>query len=207
MSTNIKHVGVLSNTGKKVVVVFRELPDDPSNCLVVDVDALPDWMHDDIINAVEEPGAQGTANFYEYAERKYMADGTNMLQTLHSSGRLNKQPTNNVKMTPNNSDSVGLTELNNLVRENNANAPVVTEPLGDSPARKDTTIRNVVEDISQNPPGTREGLDDTAIAKSLLAQAKGFEVEAKNLKAQAYEMVPGLKPGPKKPVAKVKAEA
>ena len=207
MSTNIKHVGVLSNTGKKVVVVFRELPDDPSNCLVVDVDALPDWMHDDIINAVEEPGAQNTANFYEYAERKYMADGTNMLQTLHTSGRLNKQPTNNVKMTPNNSDSVGLTELNNLVRENNANAPVVTEPLGDSPARKDTTIRNVVEDIAQGPAGTNEGLDDTAIAKSLLAQAKGFEVEAKNLKAQAYEMVPGLKPGPKKPAAKVKAEA
>ena len=207
MSMNTKHVGVLSNTGKKVVVVFRELPDDPSNCLVVDVDALPDWMHDDIINAVEEPGAQNTANFYEYAERKYMADGTNMLQTLHSTGRLMKQPTDNVKMTPNNSDSVGLTELNNLVRENNANAPVVTEPLGDSPARKDTSIRNVVEDIAQGPTGTNEGLDDTAIAKSLLAQAKGFEVEAKNLKAQAYEMVPGLKPGPKKPAAKVKAEA
>ena len=207
MSMNTKHVGVLSNTGKKVVVVFRELPDDPSNCLVVDVDALPDWMHDDIINAVEEPGAQNTANFYEYAERKYMADGTNMLQTLHSTGRLMKQPTDNVKMTPNNSDSVGLTELNNLVRENNANAPVVSEPLGDSPARKDTTIRNVVEDIAQGPAGTNEGLDDTAIAKSLLAQAKGFEVEAKNLKAQAYEMVPGLKPGPKKPAAKVKAEA
>ena len=207
MSMNTKHVGVLSNTGKKVVVVFRELPDDPSNCLVVDVDALPDWMHDDIINAVEEPGSQNTANFYEYAERKYMADGTNMLQTLHSTGRLMKQPTDNVKMTPNNSDSVGLTELNNLVRENNANAPVVTEPLGDSPARKDTSIRNVVEDIAQGPTGTDEGLDDTAIAKSLLAQAKGFEVEAKNLKAQAYEMVPGLKPGPKKPAAKVKAEA
>jgi hypothetical protein len=207
MSTNIKHVGVLTNTGKKVVVVFRELPDDPSNCLVVDVDACPDWMHDDIINAVEEPGSQNTANFYEYAERKYMADGTNMLQTLHSKGMLQKVATDNVKMTPNNSDSVGLTELNALVRENNAGAPVVAEPLGDSPVRKDTTIRNVVEDIAQGPAGTKEGLDDTAIAKNLLAQAKGFEVEAKNLKAQAYEMVPGLKPGPKKPAAKVKAEA
>jgi len=206
MSTNIKHVGVLSNTGKKVIVVFRELPDDPTNCLIVDLDACPDWLHDDLINAVEEPGAQNTANFYEYAERKYLTDGTNMLQTLHSSGRLNKQPTSNVKMTPNNSDSVGLTELNALVRENN-DIPVVAEPLGDSPVRKDTTIRNVVEDIAQGPTGTTEGLDDTAIAKSLLAQAKGFEVEAKNLKAQAYEMVPGLKPGPKKPAAKVVAEA
>ena len=207
MSMNTKHVGVLSNTGKKEVEDYREQPDDPANCLVVDVDACPDWLHDDIINAVEEPGSQNTANFYEYAERKYLADGTNMLQTLHTTGRLMKQPTDNVKMTPNNSDSVGLTELNNLVRENNANTPVVAEPLGDSPVRKDTSIRNVVEDIAQGPTGTDEGLDDTAIAKSLLAQAKGFEVEAKNLKAQAYEMVPGLKPGPKKPAAKVKAEA
>jgi hypothetical protein len=45
-----------------------------------------------------------------------------------------------------------------------------------------------------------EMLDDTAMAKNLLAQAKGFEEEAKSLKAQAYDMVPGLKPGPKKPV-------
>ena len=106
MATNIKHTGLLVNTGKRVVVVFRELPDDPTQCLVVDTEAVPDWMHDDIHNAVESPGAQATGNFYEYAERTVFTDGTNMLQTLHTTGRLMKTPTDNVKMTPNNSVSI-----------------------------------------------------------------------------------------------------
>ena len=114
MSRNIKHVGQIVNTQKRCVVVFRELPDDPNQCLVVDTDALPDWMHDNVINASESPGAQASANFYEYAERSVMSDGTNMLQTLHKTGRLMKTPTDNVKMTPNNAVSIGLTELNNI---------------------------------------------------------------------------------------------
>ena len=202
MSMNIKHVGKLVNTGKKVVVVFRELPDEPENCLVVDTDALPDWMHDDIIGAVESPGAQASTDFYEYAQRTVLTDGSNMLQTLHTSGRLMKTPTDNVKMTPNNSVSVGLTEINNIVREQGGEA--VKPPADEVPmAGKDTTpapattpAAPVVESAST------EGLSDSDIAKNLLAQAKGYETEAKNLKAQAYELAPGLKPGPKKAVAK-----
>jgi len=192
---NIKHVGQLISTGKRCVVVFRELPDDPTHCLVVDTEAVPDWMHDDIINAVEAPGAQSTANFYEYAERQVFTDGTNMLQTLHSTGRLQKVPTDNVKMTPNNTVSVGLTEINNIVRETDGDKPIVLPPADEVPmaGKADTPAST-----SKN----EDGLDDTAIAKNLLAQAKTFETEAKNLKAQAYEMVPGLKPGPKKPTAK-----
>ena len=204
MSMNIKHVGKLVNTGKKVVVVFRELPDEPENCLVVDTDALPDWMHDDIIGAVESPGAQSSTDFYEYAQRTVLTDGTNMLQTLHTSGRLMKTPTDNVKMTPNNSVSVGLTEINNIVREEGGKA--VTPPDNEVPmASKDTTpasapVTPVAEPVVES--ANTEGLSDTDLAKNLLAQAKGYETEAKSLKAQAYDLAPGLKPGPKKPVAK-----
>lgn len=208
MSMNIKHVGKLTNTGKKVVVVFRELPDEPENCLVVDTDALPDWMHDDIIGAVESPGAQSSTDFYEYAQRTVLTDGTNMLQTLHTSGRLMKTPTDNVKMTPNNSVSVGLTEINNIVREEGGKA--VTPPDNEVPmASKDTTpasapVTPVAEPVVES--ASTDGLSDTDLAKNLLAQAKGYETEAKSLKAQAYDLAPGLKPGPKKPVAK-KTEA
>lgn len=197
-SMNTKHVGKLSNTGKKCVVVFRELPDDPSNCLVVDTDALPDWMHDDIINAVEAPGAQASHNFYEYAERTVLSDGTNMLQTLHSTGRLQKQPTNNVVLTPNNEVAVSLEEINKLVREQTDGKDVVAPPADERPmVGKDTTSAEapVITEASAPTPDT---LDPDTMAKNLLAQAKTFEQEAKNLKSQAYEMAPGLKPGPKK---------
>jgi len=199
---NIKHVGK-THTGKKCVVVFREVPDEPHNCLIVDTDALPDWMHDDIMNAVESPGAQQSNDFYEYAERTVLTDGTNMLQALHSTGRLQKVSTDQITLTPNNEVAVGLTEINNIVRENTGDKPVVapsTEQVG--MAGKPTPVMESTSTTSNN-----EGITDTDLAKQFLAQAKGYETEAKSLKAQAYELAPGLKPGPKKPVAKKESEA
>lgn len=203
MSMNIKHVAK-THTGKKCVVVFRELPDEPHNCLVVDTDALPDWMHDDIMNAVESPGAQQSTDFYAYAERTVLTDGTNMLQALHKTGRLQKVPTDTITMTPNNSVSVGLTEINNIVREQNGDKPVVTPPT-DQVEMAGKTM-DVMESAA-TPTTSNEGITDNDLAKQFLAQAKGFETEAKSLKAQAYELAPGLKPGPKKPAAKKESES
>ena len=196
--TNIKHVGKLVNTSKKVVVVFRELPDEPDQCLVVDTDALPDWFHDDVINAVESPGAQASPNFYEYAQRTVITDGTNMLQSLHNNGRLMKIPTDDVNMTPNNEQVIGLTEINNIVREEDGESAAVVAPPTDqiTLAGKETLAsQTIVEDVTTKTD--EKGLSDTDIAKNLLAQAKGYETEAKSLKAQAYDLAPGLKPGPK----------
>lgn len=209
MSRNIKHVGQIVNTQKRCVVVFRELPDDPNSCLVVDTDALPDWMHDDVINASESPGAQASANFYEYAERTVMADGTNMLQALHKTGRLLKTPTDNVKMTPNNAVSIGLTELNNIIREQSGGAPVVkpddsqSNMAGKDVADTTTETINETTIVEDVVPQSQDAMDPQDLAKNLLAQAKTFEQEAKSLKKQAYDLAPNLKPGPKKATAKV----
>ena len=203
MSMNIKHVAK-THTGKKCVVVFRELPDEPDNCLIVDTDALPDWMHDNIMQAVESPGAQASTDFYAYAERTVLTDGTNMLQTLHSTGRLQKMPTDKITMTPNNDVSVGLTEINNIVREQNGDVPTAVTPPTDQVNMAGKTM-DVMESTAA-PATSTEGINDTDLAKQFLAQAKGYETEAKSLKAQAYELAPGLKPGPKKPVAKKESE-
>ena len=200
---NIKHVAK-THTGKKCVVVFRELPDEPDNCLIVDTEALPDWMHDNIMQAVESPGAQASTDFYAYAERTVLTDGTNMLQTLHSTGRLQKMPTDKITMTPNNDVSVGLTEINNIVREQNGDVPTAVTPPTDQVNMAGKTM-DVMESTAA-PATTTEGINDTDLAKQFLAQAKGYETEAKSLKAQAYELAPGLKPGPKKPVAKKESE-
>lgn len=203
MSMNIKHVAK-THTGKKCVVVFRELPDEPDNCLIVDTEALPDWMHDNIMQAVESPGAQASTDFYAYAERTVLTDGTNMLQTLHSTGRLQKMPTDKITMTPNNDVSVGLTEINNIVREQNGDVPTAVTPPTDQVNMAGKTM-DVMESTAA-PATSTEGINDTDLAKQFLAQAKGYETEAKSLKAQAYELAPGLKPGPKKPVAKKESE-
>jgi hypothetical protein len=194
---NMKHVGQMINTQKRCIVVFREIPDEPESCLVVDTDAAPDWMHDDLITAVESNGAQASSNFYEYAQRSVFTNGENMLTTLHDQGRLNKQPTSNIAMTPNNTVSINLKELNDIIREESGGEPVVSPD--------DTQLANASKPveaadlpdataIAQSVPNSDPVIDDGDLAKNMIAQAESFLAEAESLKAQAYELDPSLKP-------------
>jgi hypothetical protein len=201
MAKNLKHVGKLKNSQRRVIVVFREIPEDEDFCLVVDTDALPDWMHDDMINAVESPGAQASANFYEYAQRSIFTDGSNMLQTLHNSRRLSRQPTNNVIMTPNSSVKIGLDELNTIIREQNGGAPAVNKPEDEL----ELATKTLDKGSRAAKPAANAVADDGAIAQNMLAQAETFAQEAERLREQAYSLDPSLKPKRGKKVAPKKA--
>jgi hypothetical protein len=201
MAKNLKHVGKLKNSQRRVIVVFREIPEDEDFCLVVDTDALPDWMHDDMINAVESPGAQASANFYEYAQRSIFTDGSNMLQTLHNSRRLSRQPTNNVIMTPNSSVKIGLDELNTIIREQNGGAPAVNKPEDEL----ELATKTLDKGSRAAKPAANVVVDDGAIAQNMLAQAETFAQEAERLREQAYSLDPSLKPKRGKKVAPKKA--
>ena len=193
MARSLKHVGQLINTQRRVVVVFREIPDEPESCLVVDTDALVDWMHQDIINAVESPGAQAAANFYEYAQRSVFTDGTNMLQGLHTRRLLQKQATSNVMMTPDRSSKIRLDELNTLIREQTGNAPAV-KPDDTQMAMANKQVNESVDTapVMQAP---QDGvISDADIARGMLTQAEQFEAEAKRLREEAMAMAPELKP-------------
>lgn len=209
---NIKHVGQLVNTQKRVVVVFRELPDEPNTCLVVDTDSLVDWMHDNVITAVESPGAQACANFYEYAERTVFTDGSNMLQTLHKRNLLQPVPTANVVMTPNNSVQLPLDELNAIIREQTDGAPVVAPPtdqLGMAGQEQETLTESAAPEVPTiaNPDPAAVEVNDVDLAQTMIAQADQFMAEAERLRAEAYELNPALKPKRgRKSKAQVEAE-
>ena len=166
--------------------MFREIPDDESNCLIVDTDSLVDWMHDDVINAVESPGAQSSIDFSEFAQRRTMTDGTNMLQALHAKGLLQKQKSSNVMMTPNRETQIRLDELNNLIRSQQGAEALPTDQV----AATDATAP--VEDA----------LDDLSIATNMISQAKQFEDEAATLRESAYALSPELKPKRGRPASK-----
>ena len=185
-TNNLKHVGQLINTQKRCVVMFREIPDDESNCLIVDTDSLVDWMHDDVINAVESPGAQSSIDFSEFAQRRTMTDGTNMLQALHAKGLLQKQKSSNVMMTPNRETQIRLDELNNLIRSQQGAEALPTSPV----AATDATAP------------VEGALDDLSIATNMIAQAKQFEDEAATLRESAYALSPELKPKRGRPASK-----
>ena len=202
---NIKHVGQIINTQRRCVVVFREVPDEPENCLIVDTDALQDWMHDDVINAVESPGAQASPNFYEYAQRSMFTDGSNMLQTMNARNLLQKVRTDNIMMTPNQTSQVKLNELNDIIREQSGGAPVVApELMGEADMQGKDTSPVVTEAVeyaegtkyaeAQTPAPTDGVMGDEDVAKGMISQAEYFEGEAKRLREEAYALDDSLRP-------------
>jgi hypothetical protein len=201
---NLKHIGQVTNTGIKCVVLFREIYDDRGNvqdhdhCLVVETDRLPDYAHDDVVRVVESVAGQEANEFYEIANRSYFSDGAPMLQEMHKRGWIKKYPTTNITLTPNRSTGVLLSEVNEVIRKQKTGMSerdirnTMTNDT-DQPPRTQTTL-DPTQTIDQAVNTNEQALDDTAIAQGLLSQAETFLAEAERLKAQAYEMDPNLKP-------------
>ena len=98
----LKHVGQVINTGRRCVVVFREIYDDTgkvidtNNCLIVETDRLPDAVHQYLMRIIESEPAQRTGDLYNVLHRERLGDGSVALAYLNKSGRLRKFPTSQV---------------------------------------------------------------------------------------------------------------
>mgnify|MGYP001434476850 CR=1 FL=1 len=212
MATNTKHVGALSNTGTRCVIMMRQLPDDRDSALIMETESLPEWAHDDVIRMVDSNTAQATGNLWEVAQRTVFTNGESILAFAHKAGWLKKVPTSNVDMKPNSTTIIKLDELNKLIIEQtgdkdnalpkkegtDVSGPATVQDNPESQRR--VTTENVDQLANPTPPipqasaPTDGALDDSALAANMLAQAKGYEAEAESLKTQAYEMDPSLKP-------------
>lgn len=172
-----KHVGRVETSGKKCVVVFREIPNEPTSCLVVETESLPSIMHDDLQQAVESATAQSDMDFYKYAQRTTFNDGRNMLDALHLSKLLKKYKTSEIVMMPDINVSIALSELNDQLSALNAGK----------------TTSGDIGKGQEPPPLTQKSadvLDDADIAKQLRSQAEYFSKEAARLLKEAEELSP-----------------
>ena len=96
MATMTKHVGKMKDSGSRVAIMYRTLPDDKESALVVSTDNLPNIYHDAFIAMIDSPEGQQSNELYEIANRRAFPDGKNMLTALHEAGMLVKVPTQNV---------------------------------------------------------------------------------------------------------------
>lgn len=172
-----KHVGRVETSGKKCVVVFREIPNEPTSCLVVETESLPSIMHDDLQQAVESATAQSDMDFYKYAQRTTFNDGRNMLDALHLSKLLKKYKTSEIVMMPDINVSIALSELNDQLSALNA-GKTTSGDIGKG---------HEPPPLTQKPAGV---LDDADIAKQMRSQAEYFSKEAARLLKEAEELSP-----------------
>lgn len=217
----LKHVGQVINTGRRCVVVFREIYDDngnvidKNNCLVVETDSLPDGIHADIMRIVESEPAQHTGDFFNVLHRTRLGDGSPALAYLIRSGRLRKFPTSQVLLTPDSNNELRLDKMNKILSmqkegksqseiasalNETANEPPIPAsaiPAADNIANSYSTDASDIPAVLMpdiNKAVTDGILTDTQIAKVKFDNAKIMQEQATALLAESYALDPSLKP-------------
>lgn len=115
--TFLKHIGNLKEDNSNVAIIFRTVPDEPENCLVIGPKFLDNVYHNAFMKAMESPEGQDSFELGTYLTRQRFPDGVNMLAYLHENNFIKKMPTKNVKVSfgSNNKEEIGLDELNELI--------------------------------------------------------------------------------------------
>jgi len=109
-----KHVGNVS--GKKVIIVQRQLVNEDHMAAVIYSDIMPSKYHDDVMKLLESEEGQSAYEFKDILQRRMTSDGNNMLNALSNEGYLKRVPSANVLVTPNSKSQVRLDELNDLLQ-------------------------------------------------------------------------------------------
>jgi len=204
MAEIMKHVGVYGE--KPCVVVFREVPNEPENCLVVQTSNLSDENHDALMMVVQSAEGQEARDISEVLSRRQFPDGESMLNSLHFSKKLQKVPVSMVQLTPTPSQKIALSEVNAEIRKiDNDNVYNLKTDAGQEefnrPLETDPSLVQPVETPT-------DSTDDSAIAQNMLVQAELMEQDAQTMlteaeakKQEAYNLDPSLKPkrGPGRP--------
>ena len=197
MARNIKHVGKMTNTGDHVAVVFRTLPGESDNALVLQTATLPDNYHDSLMKLIETDQAQEAFELGEFMFRNSFPDGRPMLQAMQADNRLKKVPTANVTMTPTSVQAIQLNELNGFIAEqkNCAIDDLHTFVSGAPKAQRDNSLEpKKAAPIAEAAPVTQASdngvLSDDDLAKSFRSQADRLSKEAAELRRQAEDLVP-----------------
>lgn len=179
MAQFIKHVGI-NGQGKKIVVVFREVPGDPDSALVIPTGDLPPLYHDDLIRAIESNNCQDSMDPSDYLFRQVFHDGTNMLNTIHQRGWMVKVPTKSVVMTPRPGVDINLVDLNQELKQ-----------IGRERAAAGTTRSSDMGTNSTSAPSSPPGvITDEALAAKYRQQANTFEIEVRRLREEAEKLDP-----------------
>jgi hypothetical protein len=114
---HFKHTGELVDGGSKVVIVYRTVPGEPDNCLVVGTKFLPDLYFNSLMKAVEGPAGQEADELADYLGRQTFPDGTNMLAMMHNDNYIKKFKTKDIMVTFGNTADgrILLNKLNEMI--------------------------------------------------------------------------------------------
>jgi hypothetical protein len=211
----IKHVGRQGD--KKVVVVFREVPEEEHMALVVYPDQLQQTLHDDLMNAIQSVKGQEAKDLGNALHGIVGTNGQTILNTIHSERFMKKVRTQDIIMVPApNNPGVRLDELNKIIRDLDTGSEAAGKlaELDANAGLADPQKKAAGVAASAAAMGNTGVLSDEAIAQNLVQQAEQMraqmatlEAEAARLMEEAQNFNPLLKPKAKRGRKPAKASA
>jgi len=211
----IKHVGRQGD--KKVVVVFREVPEEEHMALVVYPDQLQQTLHDDLMNAIQSVKGQEAKDLGNALHGIVGTNGQTILNTIHSERFMKKVRTQDIIMVPApNNPGVRLDELNKIIRDLDTGSEAAGKlaELDANAGLADPQKKAAGVAASAAAMGNSGVLSDEAIAQNLVQQAEQMraqmatlEAEAARLMEEAQSLNPSLKPKAKRGRKPAKASA
>jgi hypothetical protein len=181
-----KHIGIESHSNSRIALIMTALPDG-ENCLITNIDALPNGLKEDFTHVLGSNEGQHATNLADVLARRLFSDsGKNLLQTLHEYGFIRKVSIDGVVMSPSPSYKI---PLRTVLEESGLLARKFTQQDSNSkfnPHNFNAQAANVGEAL-----GT---------ARNLLIEADLLEQSAKDKREQAYRFAPSIRPGATAPV-------
>ena len=113
----IKHIGKLKDGGAAVAIIFRTVPGEPKNCLVIGPKFLDENYQNTFMKALESAEGQSAFELGHHLMKSRFSDGVEILPFLHQNGFIKKMPATNIIVTMGlgNTGEVSLDELNELI--------------------------------------------------------------------------------------------
>jgi len=198
--------------GRKVIVAYKVVPNEPDHCIVVTTENLMAEEHDTLIKLVESAAGQEADDLATAMARTPLPDGRNMLTAFHTTGKMVKVPTNTVEMTPTIQSKIMLSELNEVIAQQRG-VTVADLAVGGNTAPKPAAapVSAIAEAVAVEPAqAVTDGvLTDEDLARQYRSQADRLSKEAAELRRQAEELAPTKKQTTtvKKPAVKKTASA
>ena len=191
MSEIMKHVGMIANTNKKIVVVFNQIPDREDHSLVVDMEALPERIHDPIESVLKSSEGQQAHDLGHVLSRRYFPDTTEIiLQHLHEAARLQAVPLESVIMLPRPNSPVPLKDI--LIHANK----YVEKTDPDTQTMSPEEVAEKFDKFNQHALNQQIDTNTDAVerAQNLLIEADMLQEEVNAKRQQAYRLNPSLSP-------------
>ena len=187
---DVKHVGRITNTDKRCVVIWPQLPDSPEQSLVVDTDSLPYALHQALMDLVEGEG-QSQHKLYDLLSRRFMPDTrVDVLSTLHQRNHLQAVSVDNLEMTPRPNVQIPMRNVINHMNEMRNNELQRTLDVPDNIDASSVPSEHM---YTENRNITDQNENDV-VAQGLLFEAQMLEDDARKKREDAYTMSPGLRP-------------